>query len=414
MKKKRTEKVNIVFVMFCVALFAALFLVGGCSKKETTEEHKTPEVAHKTETGKEDDHEEGMVHLTPERVKAAGIEVQKVVAVQPSGAISATAFLELNGDGIARVNPRAAGRAVTVNASQGDRVRHGQVLVQIDSVDMDQAWSDYLKAKGRLDLAARNVKREETLFQKQVSPEKDLLKARQELSEAEADMRLARERFRLLGVDVKELETGANKSDQPRPLIPVCAPLDGVVIEKTVARGEMVGPEKTLFTVADLSTLWIMVDIYEQDLAKVRTGMRVKLSVSAYPGREFKGRISYLADMMDDKTRTVKARVTIDNQDGSLRPGMFATASIDAGKDSRAGKVIVVPEEAVFLDGAERHVFIQEGDGGFAVRRVSVGPASGLKVEIKEGLKVGDAVVTKGVFALKSELKKETLSGHEH
>jgi len=408
MKRIRTNKLNSALVMFCVVFFAVLALTGGCSKKETAEEQKTPEAAQKAEAGKKEAPPEGIVKLTPEGVKAAGIEVQNVVAAMPSGLISATAILELNGDGVARVNPRAAGRAVSVNASQGDRVRHGQVLAQIDSVDMDQAWSDYLKAKGRLGLAARNVKREETLFQKQVSPEKDLLKARQELSETEADMRLAKERFRLLGVDVQDLEMGANSTDQQRPLIPVCSPLTGVIIAKTVAKGEMVGPEKTLFTVADLSTLWIMVDIYEQDLGKVRNGMQVKLSVSAYPGKEFEGRISYLADVMDEKTRTVKARVTIDNRDGSLKPGMFATASIDAVKDSQAGKVIAVPEEAVFLDGSERYVFLQKGDGRFVVRRVSVGPASGLKVEIKEGLKVGDAVVTKGVFTLKSELKKET------
>ncbi len=107
----------------------------------------------------------------------------------------------------------------------------------------------------------------------------------------------------------------------------------------------------------------------------------------------------------------MKARVSIDNRDGFLKPGMFATASIDSVKDPRAEKVIAVPEEAVFLDGSERYVFIHEGDGRFVVRRVSVGPASGPKIEIKEGLKVGDAVVTKGVFTLKSELKKETLQG---
>jgi len=409
MKRIRTKKLNIALALFCVAFLAALVLAGGCSKKETTEEQKTTEAAQKTETGKEvAPASEGVVKLTPEGMKSAGIEVQEVTAALPSGVISATATLELNGDQIARVNPRAAGRAVSVNVSQGDRVSHGKVLAEIDSVDMDQAWSDYLKVKGRLDLADRSVSREETLFQKKVSPEKDVLKARQDFREAEADMRLAKDRFRLLGVDIKTVDTGANGVDQKNPLIPVCAPLSGIIIEKTVAKGEMVGPEKTLFTVADLSTLWLMVDIYEQDLGKVRKGMQIKLSVSAYPGKEFKGLISYIADLMDEKTRTVKARVTIDNRDGSLKPGMFATASIDSGKDSRAGKVIAVPEEAVFLDGSERHVFIHERDGRFVVRRVSIGPVSGLMVEIREGLKVGDTVVTKGVFTLKSELKKET------
>jgi cobalt-zinc-cadmium efflux system membrane fusion protein len=407
MKGIRAKKITIALAMF----FAAIVLAGGCSQKEKTEEQRAPEAARKAETEKKEAPPKGLVKLTSEGVKAAGIEVQTVAATTPTVLISATAVLEMNGDRVARVNPRAAGRAVSVNVSQGDRVRHGQVLAQIDSVDLDQAWSNYLKAKGRLDLAARSARREETLFQKKVSPEKDLLKARQEFSEAEADLVLAKERFRLLGVDVQHLGTDTNGTDQRRPLIPVCAPLSGAIIEKTVAQGEMVGPEKTLFTVADLSTLWLMVNLYEQDLGQVRTGMQVKLSVSAYPGKEFKGRISYLADVIDEKTRTVKARVTIDNRDGSLKPGMFATASIDSVNDSRAEKVIVVPEEAVFLDGSERYVFIHEGNGRFVVRRVSLGPAAGLKIEIKEGLKVGEAVVTKGVFTLKSELKKDMLQG---
>ena len=411
MKRIRAKKTNSSWAIFFVVFFAALVLAGGCSQKEKTEEQRTPKAVRKAETEKKEAPPEGLVKLTPEGVKAAGIEVQTVAATTPSALISATAVLEMNGDRVARVNPRAAGRAVSVNASQGDRVRHGQVLAQIDSVDMDQAWSSYLKAKGRLDLAARSARREEILFQKKVSPEKDLLKARQEFSEAEADLLLAKERFRLLGVEVQHLGTDTNGTDQKRPLIPVCAPLSGAIIEKTVAQGEMVGPEKTLFMVADLSTLWLMVNLYEQDLGQVRTGMQVKLSVSAYPGKEFKGRISYLADVIDEKTRTVKARVTIDNKDGSLKPGLFATASIDSVKDSRAEKVIVVPEEAVFLDGSERYVFIHEGNGRFVVRRVSVGPAAGLKIEIKEGLKVGEALVTQGVFTLKSELKKDTLQG---
>jgi cobalt-zinc-cadmium efflux system membrane fusion protein len=411
MKGIRAKKIHIALAMFFVVFFAAFVLAGGCSKKEKTVEQKPPEAAREAKTEKKEASPEGLIKLSPEGIKAAGIEVQTVTATTPSVFISATAVLEMNGDRVARVNPRAAGRAVSVNVSQGDRVRHGQVLAQIDSVDMDQAWSNYLKAKGRLDLAARSARREETLFQKKVSPEKDLLKARQEYSEAEADLLLAKERFRLLGVDVQHVETETNGTDQKRPLIPVCAPLTGVIIEKTVAKGEMVGPEKTLFTVADLSTLWLMVDIYEQDLGKVRTGMQVKLSISAYPGKEFWGRISYVGDVMNDKTRTVKARVSIDNRDGFLKPGMFATVSIDSVKDSQAGKVIAVPEEAVFLDGSERYVFIHEGDGRFVVRRVSVGPVSGPKIEIREGLKVGDRVVNKGVFTLKSELKKDMLQG---
>jgi membrane fusion protein, heavy metal efflux system len=396
-------------VVFAVVLLSALIVTGACSKKDLPAEKKATVAAPKGEAKMKGEHQEGKVELTPEAARTAGIEVQQVAAAPLSELIEATAVLELNGDKVSRVGPRVTGRCATVNVSQGDRVRSGQVLAQIDSVEMDQAWTDYLKAKGQFDLATRSVNREETLYAKKVSPEKDLLKARQELGGAEADMRLAREKFRVLGVDPRRIEEDMNGTTRSHRLIPVASPLSGVVMEKTVAQGETVGPDRTLFTVADLSTLWLMIDIYEQNLSRIRTGMQVKLSTAAYPGKEFKGKISYIADILDEKTRTVKARVTIDNKEGFLKPGMFATASIQSGKDSRTVEVIAVPEESLFLDGSERFVFLDLGNGGFLVKRVSAGRLLGSKIEIREGLKAGDRVVTKGVFALKSELKKEML-----
>jgi len=237
------------------------------------------------------------------------------------------------------------------------------------------------------------------------------LKARQEVTETEADLNLSRERFRLLGgIDISQVEQQKNGGgDERHPLIPITSTITGAVLEKALSQGEVVGPEKVLFTVSDLSALWVVIDTYEKDIPRLRIGTAVKISVTAFPDREFGGTISLISDVVDEKTRTVKARVTVDNTAGILKPGMFAKASIDSGKDSSARKVIAVPEEAVFLDGSERYVFIQEGDERFVARRVSVGPASGLRIEIKEGLKVGDVVVTRGVFTLKSELKKETL-----
>ncbi len=405
-----------VMILPAFILFMGLMLAGGCSKKEPLGAEKAAVAASKAETGNKNEHPEGegAVQLNSEAIALAGIEVSKAVAVAPSEQIGATAVVELNVDRVARVNPRVAGRCINVLSSLGDKVRSDQILAQIDSVEVGQVWSDYLKAKAQIELASRNVKREEALFAKKISPEQDLLKARQELGQAEAEMLLAREKFRLLGIDVDRVDANTSGTTHNHPPISVPAPLSGTIVERSVTQGEMVGPEKTIFTIADLSTLWLMIDIYERDIGRIRTGMQVKVSVSTYPGKEFRGRISYIADIMDEKSRTVKARVTIDNGDGFLKPGMFASASIHSGKDSIAGKVIALPEEAVFLDGSERYVFIREGNNKFVVREVLVGPASGGKIEIKEGLKAGEVVVTKGVFALKSEFKKKSLEVHEH
>jgi cobalt-zinc-cadmium efflux system membrane fusion protein len=408
MKNNQSDRMSVVVAVFVAVLITALAVTSACSKKEPTPA-KSATTASKAESEKKEERQTGEVELTPEGVKAAGIEVQQVTAASIPELIETTAVLELNADRISHVGPRVAGRCVTVSASQGDRVRVGQVLAQIDSVEMGQVWTDYLKAKGRLDLAMQNMKREETLFAKKVSPEKDLLKARQELGETEADILLAKEKFRILGVDPRQIEARTNGAAADHPLMPVTSPLSGVVIEKTVTQGETVGPDKTLFTIADLSTLWLMVDIYEQDLVRIKTGMPVNLLTAAYPGKEFRGKITSIADILDEKTRTAKARVTIDNRAGLLKPGMFATASIQSGRESRSGDMIVIPEESLFLDGSERYVFVDGGNGKFLVKRVSAGRVLGPKIEIKEGLKPGDRVVTKGVFTLKSELKKEML-----
>ncbi len=394
---------NRVFITCAWMVILLGITVSGCDKQLAVEEPKKAVAAEREKKGKE----KGVVTLSQEKQKEFGVKTAKSTPEELSIPISATAVIELNADRISKISPRMSGKIVKVNASQGDRVGPNQPLAYFDSPEIDMAWADYLKTKSRLDLAQTNLKREETLFDKRVSPEKDVLKARQELKETEADLNLAKEKFRILGINISHFEE--KKTNGEHPLVPISSPIAGVVIEKNVSQGEIVSPDKILFVVADLSTLWVVTDILEKDVGFIRSGMAANVSVTAFPGRAFRGKISYTGDMINEKTRTAKARVTVDNSSGLLKLGMFATASIDSGKDSSARKVIAVPEEAVFLDGSERYVFIQEGDERFVARRVSVGPASGLRIEIKEGLKVGEAVVTKGVFTLKSELKKETL-----
>jgi cobalt-zinc-cadmium efflux system membrane fusion protein len=387
-----------------ILLFGVVASVTGCERKESSKNDKPSASAEK----REEEKEPGVVTLSPEKQKASGIEVQKVVFESLSTPLSATAVIELNADKVSKVSSRGTGKIARVTVSQGDRVKAGQALAYLDTVELDQTCSEYLKAKSRRELALSNLKREETLFEKKVSPEKDVLRARQELSEVEADLLLAKEKFRFLGIDVSQMDLQKNGGGINHPLLPISSLIDGVVLEKSVIQGEVVSPEKALFTVADLSTLWVLIDLYEQDAPRLKTGTVVKVSVTAFPDKDFRGTLSYIGDVVDEKVRKVTARVTVANMSGILKPGMFATVLIDT-KAAEGKKMLAVPEEAVFLDGSERYIFIREGDGRFVVKRVSVGPASGAKIEIKEGLKVGDEVVTKGVFTLKSELKKETL-----
>ena len=327
-----------------------------------------------------------------------------------STTLSATGVIELNADRLSRIGPRTAGRIRKILVSQGSRVRAGQDLAYFDSPELGTAWAELLKTRSKVALNLKALTREETLFAKCVSPEKDVLKARHDLADAETDLRLAQERLRLLGVDVPRLESETNSGQHP--LIPLISTISGAVIEKNVSEGEVVGPEKVLFTVADLSTLWLLIDLYEKDLAQVRPGTPVSVVVTAFPDKPFRGRISYIADVVDEKTRVVRARVSVDNGSGLLKPGMFAAVTIDSAK-GRAESLIAVPDEAVFFDGTERYVFIKVTPDTFVKRAVKMGRTFGRQFELTEGVREGESVVVKGVFPLKAELKKEAL-GDEH
>lgn len=400
-------------------LVAIFFLLGmsiltvGCGKKEAPEEGKKPVAAEKKESGhNEKMAEHGVVTLSQEMQKSSGIEVKPVAREEAAVPLTATAVIEMNRDRTAKISPRVTGKAVKVIVSQGDRVKAGQALAYLDSVELDQIWSDYRKAQGKAILARRNLQREETLFQKKISPEKDVLKARQELGEAEADMNLTVERFRLVGVDAAQLT--ATKGNGNHPLVlPITSSIGGIVIEKTVTQGEVVSPEKTLFLVADLSTLWVVIDVYEKDMSRLKVGAGVKVSVTAFPDKIFNGKLSYIADVVDEKTRTEKARVTIDNASGLLKPGMFASVLVET-KQGGVERLVAVPEEAVQIEGAMRYVFVQVAPDKFARRDIEVGRTLGKSLEVTAGLKEGEIIAVKGAFTLKSELKKGELEGDAH
>ncbi len=408
-------------------LLGIALLSAGCSRKETAKEEKHATVGEKKEAGHKDGHdgehkdehagehegeEPGTVTLSAEKQRSSGIEVRPVTREEAAVPLSATAVIEMNMDRSAKISPRVTGKAVKIMASQGDRVKSGQTLAWLDSVELDQIWADYLKAKGKVELAGRNLQREETLFEKKVAPEKDVLKARQERGEAQADLNLAEERFRLLGVTVSQFESAKGLGNHP--LIPVTTPVGGVVLERNITPGEMVHPEKVLFTVADLSSLWVVIDIYEKDIPRLRRGTAVKISVTAFPEKSFRGKISYISDVVDEKTRTEKARVTIDNASGLLKPGMFANVLTEAAGGGTE-RLLAVPEAAVLIDGSKRYVFIQTAPDKFRLREIEAGRTLGSRFEVTRGIQEGESVAVRGAFILKSELKKgELVDEHGH
>ena len=407
------EYIKKTMLLLAVPLITLALLSGptGCGREEGKKKGEGKTEAGKKGNGATEKAEEsGIVTLSQEQVKIAGIEMQKVKAGSFNVPLGATAVIEPNSDRVSKVGSKVSGRVTRITARQGDRVNAGQPLAYLESVDLDQAWSEYTKTKGRHALAAANLRREETLFEKKVAPEKDVLKARQEFKETEADLKLSVRRLKLLGVEGAKADGPADGSNESRPAVVIPSPIQGVVIERAVTQGEMVSPDKVLFTVSDLSSLWVVIDIYEKDIRRLKQGMGVRLLVGAYPDIPFRGSVSYIGDVMDEKTRTVKARVTVDNAKGLLKPGMFATVSIDTLKDAHEVTLLAVPEEAVLGEGTARYVFVARGEGRFRKTDVTAGKTLGKLIEITGGLKEGDDIVVKGAFVLKSEMNKKSLT----
>ena len=411
-----------------IGLILALALGGGVAYRLTHsttgggEKAEQKEAGHKDEKGghdegkeKKEGHEghdehgeEKLVKMTAEVQKQSGVVVAPAKKQHLAGVISATGKVEANADKIAHVSPRISGKIVTVKSSLGDSVAAGQVLVTLDSVELGEALSRYHQSKTKFTLAQSNMDRIKVLVDKKIAARKEILQAETDYKTAQTELHTDEERLSLFGVSVADLKDDHHK----KPLLPVRSPIGGIITEKHAIVGELSDPSKSLYTVADLSSVWVLVDIHEKDLAKVRRGQAATVIVGAFPDQKFRGRITYLADLVDEATRTVKARVEVGNPGRKLKPEMFATVELAIAADSPT--VLAVPEEAVQeLDG-KKLIFVAEKETEFEPRTVELGRASGGMVEVVSGLKEGERYAVKGAFTLKSELKKGELEGHEH
>lgn len=322
--------------------------------------------------------------------------------------ITATGKVEANADRIAHISPRISGQIVSVSASLGDRVTAGQTLVTLKSLEMAEAGNRSRLSKTKLALAQANMRRIRTLVEKKIVARKELLQAETDYKLAETELQNDQERLSLYGVAGSTLRGSSSK----KTTLMVPAPISGTITEKHAIIGELSDPSKSLFTVVDLSSIWIVVDIYEKDLAKVHKGQAATVTVDAYPDVKMTGRVTYLADVLDATTRTLKARVEVANPQRKLKPEMFAR--IELTPPATTAMTLVVPEDALQEIDGNKVIFVtDEKREMFKPQIVETGRSSSGMVEIISGLTEGTRYVAKGSFILKSELKKGELEGVE-
>lgn len=383
-----------------VTLLAMSSTLTGCGKTDTA---KAPEKAAEK---KDEHHDEGLIKLSQEETQRAGIRSEVLEEAEVRDELVVTATVKPNQDAVVRIAPRVAGRLVQAPARLGDAVKAGQVLAILDSIEVGEAHSAYLLAVTESRLAATALERAERLHADQIIATKEYQRIRADHDKARAQLAAATDKLRMFGVAAR----GA-PGESAVSTFPLVAPLAGVVIEKKGRIGELARPEDPVFTIANLSVLWIEADITEKDLSRVRPGTEAKVSVAAYPDATFTGKVTYVGALMDKETRTVHARIEVANPKGELKPEMFATATIATG-GSR--KVLALPESAVTLIQGVPTVYIEEGEG-FVARSIEIGEQRGGRVTVKSGVKAGELAVTAGVYALKArQLKSQIGEGHAH
>ncbi len=398
------------------------FLLLACSlmaAASCTSSEEQPDGEHSEEHGEHEEaggHEEGIVQLRPEAAARIDIRVEPVEERRVSVVLSTTGRVDFDQDHLAHVSPRISGRIHEVLASLGQQVEAGDALAVIDSIELGQAKSAFLQAKAQLNLARRTLEREEGLLADLISSEQAVLEARATYEGTLADFQAARQRLALIGLSKKEIKAVRYEA-KDAALFTLRSPIDGTVMEKHINLGEIVSPNTNLYTIADLGKLWIWIDVYERDLGGVHLGDDVSLKVDAYPDQTFVAKVSYVRDQVDADTRTARARIDVDNADGHLKPGMFASVTVTDphGREGQeAPRVLAVPASAVQRDGDAFVAFVRIGENRYERRVLRIGRRTKTYVEVLDGLSAGEPVAVTSVFILKSEAAKESMGGGEH
>ncbi len=310
---------------------------------------------------------------------------------------------------VTHLAPSTEARVHAVRVTLGQRVRAGEALVELESVGLGEAQSQYLELRGALDLARRAAERVESLRQERIASEKEWLQARADREAAELRLKAGREKLLRLGHTPAEVEALGRGGDGRGALV-LRAPGAGVILEMHAVPGELVRPDQSILTVGDLSDLWIWADLYEDQLGRVaaatRGRLRAGVSVRAFPGEVFPGTVDFVGPTMDEKTRTVKVRIAVKNGDGKLRAGMFAAVELYLPGEEEA---LAVPRSAVLSDEGRSFVFVHHHGDFFIRRPVEPGRSSVDWTEVRSGLSGGETVAANGAFLLKSDVLRSKM-----
>ncbi|TNC76340.1 efflux RND transporter periplasmic adaptor subunit [Janthinobacterium lividum] len=354
------------------ALALACSALAGCAKP-------TPAATPPAQSMHLDDGSIAVDKMSPlrQRLQIAAVQEQDIATqTQAPGSIEAMP------EKLVKITPPLAGRITRLQRALGDSVKAGDPLFTLDSAELSAAYADDSKAKSILLQARQELERQKTLFEAEIAARKEYEAAQAAYDQAGSDARASADKLAQYGAGAR----GTRRDYVLR------SPITGTVIAMEGAQGGYWNDiNAPVMTVADLSTVWLSANVAERDLAQVAVGQTASISVDAWPGKAFEGKVAYVGAVLDPETRTVKVRVAIDNRAGAFKPGMFAHAGF-AGAGRRA---LLVPAAAVLQSGPSTRVMVERSPLVFTPRTVQVGASHGEQVEIVSGLRAGERIVVK-------------------
>jgi membrane fusion protein, heavy metal efflux system len=335
------------------------------------------------------------LHLSDAQRRSIGVE--RIGSALFHSQVKTDGRIVFNGDQLTPVYPQYSGRVTRVIAPLGALLRPGQPLFELEASEYAQGQSDLLAAQAQLKLALANEQRRHASYDIHGASLQDWQQAQSELASAQAAAAAARNRLRILGQSEAQIDALLESGARPQARVTAAAPLAGVVVDRQLGPGQYLqaGTSSAVYTIADLSSVWLLASVREADAAAVHVGQPVTVHVTAIPEREFRTRVSYVAPTVDPATRRVAVHAVIGNADGALKPEMLANAEIQTSADVPAP---AVPRQAVIYEGDRSRVWVMRTDHDVALRQIRLGREQDERLEVLQGLGVGERVVTRGAL----------------
>jgi len=344
--------------------------------------------------------------ITANAELAARLQTAAPAFAEVSETLRVSGRIEADETRLARVGSPVTGRITDLEAREGDSVRRGQVLATINSTELSGAQLGFLKATSQRGLAARAAARAQQLLDADVIGTAELQRRQAELAQAEAEVNAARDQLKVLGMSPAALDRLA-ETRTINSVTQIVATIAGTIIERKVTEGQVVQPADGVFLIADLSRLWVVADVPEQNAGSVRVGETVSVEVAALPERKVAGNLTFVAPTVNPETRTVRARMELPNPEREFKPKMLASMLIKGKPQKR----LTLPAQAVVREENRDFVFVRTGENAYRLQPVQLGAEyDGWRVVVS-GIGETTAIVVEGAFHLNNERKRRELSG---